>query len=77
MGNMTFDIRGAKAQMPVSADEKNFIEEYDIEMAYAGVPKYSDFSQLSDAEKLEWIKTNDAEAYKTLINRLHRVENGN
>lgn len=63
MGNMTFDIRGAKAQMPVSAQVKEFILEYEAEMADAHANEYFEFVNLSDVEKLEWIMTNDATAY--------------
>ena len=69
---MDAKINGAKAQMPVSADEINFIEEYEIDMGYAGVHEYSDFTRLTDAEKLNWIKMNDMKAYNYFLTHKER-----
>ena len=65
---MTFDIRGAKAQMPVSAQVKEFILEYEADMADAHAKEYVEFVKLSEVAKLDWSKTNDAEVYETFIN---------
>ena len=66
MGNMTFDIRGAKAQMPVSAHEKAFIVEYEADMADAHANEYFAFVLLPDVDKLEWIRLNDIEMFNSL-----------
>lgn len=60
---MGTNIIGAKAQKPVSAMEKTFIESYGADMADAFAIEWLEFDNLSDVEKLEWIKTNDATAY--------------
>lgn len=60
---MENNINGAKAQMPVSAPMREFIAEYEADMAYSGAPEYSEFTRLRDAEKLNWIKVNDTKAY--------------
>ena len=65
---MAFNIVGANAQMPVSAHEKAFIVEYEADMADAHAKEYFEFVKLSEVEKLDWIKTNDAEVYETFIN---------
>lgn len=73
---MAFNIVGANAQMPVSAHEKAFIVEYEADMADAHAKEYFEYVNLSDIEKLDWIKTNDAEVYETFINKLDRMTNG-
>lgn len=73
---MAFNIVGAKAQMPVSAQVKEFILEYEADMADAHAKEYFEFVKLSEVEKLDWIMTNDDEVYKTFINKLDRMTNG-
>lgn len=65
---MNINKIGAKAQMPVSAQVKEFILEYEADMADAHAKEYFEYVNLSDIEKLDWIKTNDAEVYETFIN---------
>ena len=74
---MESNINGAKAQMPASAQVRKFIAEYEAEMADAHANEYFEFVNLSDVEKLEWVMTNDAEVYKTFINKLDRMTNVN
>lgn len=70
-------IIGANAQKPVSAMEKAFLDEYEANMADAHAKEYFEYVNLSDIEKLDWIRTNDAEAYETFTKKNRKMEYGN
>ena len=63
---MESNINGAKAQMPVSAQVKEFILEYEADMADAHANEYFAFVLLPDVDKLEWIRLNDIEMFNSL-----------
>lgn len=63
---MEKNINGAKAQKPVSAQVREFVVEYEADMADAHANEYFAFVLLPDADKLEWIRQNDIEMFNTL-----------
>lgn len=63
---MNINKIGAKAQMPVSAQVREFVAEYEADMADAHANEYFAFVLLPDADKLEWIRQNDIEMFNTL-----------
>lgn len=60
----------AVAQKAASAAEKQFLQEYESDMADAFASEYFGFMNLSDEEKIEWIKENDLEVYRKFMNEL-------